>query len=104
MLLEVLISLKISYHLNVTFSIIGFLSKDDIVESIKPLLYTRMRMGEFDPADLNPYNKITMSTVLSPEHRKLAIKAAQKSFVLLKNKDNILPLNAIYDKVAVSIF
>ena len=84
-------------------SFIGFLTKDDIVENVKPLFYTRMRMGEFDPPDMNPYNKITMSAVLSPQHRKLAIKAAEKSFVLLKNEGNTLPLNAIYNKVAVSI-
>ena len=52
---------------------------------------------------MNPYNKITMAVVMSPEHRKLAIKSAQKSFVLLKNKDKILPLKSLYDKVAVSM-
>ena len=81
----------------------GFLTVDDVVENVKPLFYTRMRMGEFDPPEMNPYNKITMSVVMSPEHRKLAIKSAQKSFVLLKNKDKILPLKYLYDKVAVSM-
>src|SRR4030043_304069 len=36
-----------------------------------------------------------------PEHRKLALEAARKSIVLLKNKDNILPLNKNIDTIAI---
>ncbi len=62
-----------------------------------------MRMGEFDPPEMNPYNKVNMSVVMSPAFQKLAIKAAQQSFVLLKNEKNVLPLKGNYSKVAVSI-
>ncbi len=86
-----------------TLSIVGFLSRDDIVENVKPLFYTRMRMGEFDPPEMNPYNKANMSVVMSPAFQKLAIKAAQQSFVLLKNEKNVLPLTGNYSKVAVRI-
>ena len=36
-----------------------------------------------------------------PEHRKLALEAARKSIVLLKNNDNILPLNKNIKSIAV---
>lgn len=78
--------------------------KEEVVrERVKPLFYTRMRLGQFDPPDDNPYSKLNNSIVESPEHRALALEAAQKSFVLLKNK-NILPLKqGAYTKVAVSL-
>ena len=63
-----------------------------------------MRLGEFDPEDMNPYNKINTSAIQSEEHRELAIKAAMRSFVLLKNDKNILPLKSKVSNLAVSSF
>ncbi|MEA1883449.1 MAG: glycoside hydrolase family 3 C-terminal domain-containing protein [Thermotogota bacterium] len=37
----------------------------------------------------------------SKEHRDIALKAAEKSIVLLKNEDNLLPLSAEIKKIAV---
>ncbi|KAK7108534.1 uncharacterized protein [Littorina saxatilis] len=59
---------------------------------VKPLFYTRMRLGEFDPPEMNPYSKLSTADVLTPEHKALAVEAAMKSFVLLKNINGILPL------------
>ena len=64
-------------------------------------MYTRLRLGEFDPPELNPYTKIPMSVVQSKEHRALAIKAAVMSFVLLKNDNNTLPLKTPLSSAAV---
>ena len=80
----------------------GKLSEQDVRDNVKPLFYTRMRLGEFDPADMVPYNKITMAEVQSPAHRELAIQAATMSFVLLKNTNNALPIRAKMSRVAVS--
>ena len=63
-----------------------------------------MRLGEFDPEDMNPYNKINTSVIQSEEHRELAIKAAMRSFVLLKNDKNILPLKSKVSNLAVTSF
>ena len=63
-----------------------------------------MRLGEFDPEDMNPYNKINTSVIQSEEHRELAIKAAMRLFVLLKNDKNILPLKSKVSNLAVSSF
>ncbi|NXA19072.1 XYL2 arabinofuranosidase, partial [Ibidorhyncha struthersii] len=63
-------------------------------DRVRPLFYTRMRLGEFDPPAMNPYSALDMSAVQSPEHRNLSLEAAVKSFVLLKNVRGTLPLRA----------
>ena len=71
-------------------------------DSIKPLFHTRMRLGEFCPDNMNPYNEINTSVIQSAEHREMAIKAAMRSFVLMKNDKNILPLKVKVQNLAVS--
>ncbi|ESO87969.1 hypothetical protein LOTGIDRAFT_193829 [Lottia gigantea] len=66
---------------------------DQIVrERMKPLWYTRMRLGEFDPDYMNPYSNINLGAIQSKVHQELSLETAMKSFVLLKNIDNTLPL------------
>ncbi|XP_005113328.1 xylan 1,4-beta-xylosidase [Aplysia californica] len=78
------------------------LSEDLVRERIKPLFFTRMRLGEFDPVKDNPYAQLGMDQVESAEHQQLAVTAAMKSFVLLKNQGSILPLQkGEFSKVAI---
>ncbi|NXG62632.1 XYL2 arabinofuranosidase, partial [Hemiprocne comata] len=63
-------------------------------DRVRPLFYTRMRLGEFDPPAMNPYSALDLSAVQSPEHHNLSLEAALKSFVLLKNVQGTLPLRA----------
>ncbi|XP_012939100.1 xylan 1,4-beta-xylosidase isoform X2 [Aplysia californica] len=70
----------------------GKLTEELVRERVKPLFYTRMRLGEFDPEKDNPYAQLSMDLIESAEHQQLAVKAAMKSFVLLKNQGGILPL------------
>jgi beta-glucosidase len=70
----------------------GKLTEDVVRERVKPLFYTRMRLGQFDPPANNPYAQLNNSVVETPEHIALALEAAMKSFVLLKNQNNTLPL------------
>ncbi|KAH9492173.1 putative beta-D-xylosidase 7 [Bulinus truncatus] len=80
----------------------GKLSEDLVRERVKPLFYTRMRLGEFDPPDNNPYAKLSSKDVETPEHQALATEAAAKSFVLLKNQNNLLPLKEnAYKSIAI---
>ena len=72
-------------------------------DNIRPLLYTRLRLGEFDPEDMNPYNSVNMSVVQSEKHRELAVEAALQTFVLLKNDNNLLPMKAPISKIAVCV-
>ncbi|XP_060596940.1 uncharacterized protein LOC132750886 [Ruditapes philippinarum] len=78
----------------------GKLSKDLILERVRPLFLTRMKLGEFDPPHLNPYNDLDLSVIQSVPHRQLSTLSAMQSFVLLKN-DGILPIKKIYQKVAI---
>ena len=34
------------------------ITEKEIRDSIKPLFMTRMRLGEFDPPEMNPYTKV----------------------------------------------
>ncbi|XP_077988489.1 uncharacterized protein LOC144442990 [Glandiceps talaboti] len=78
----------------------GKISNETLMERVKPLFYTRMRLGEFDPPEMNPYKMLNLSVVLCEDHRELAIKTAMKSFVLLKNRGS-LPLKEKVNNLAV---
>lgn len=81
----------------------GLVTKQLLIDRVKPLFLTRMRLGEFDPPSMNPYNKLNLSVIQSPAHQKLAIKAATQSFVLLKNLNGYLPIKRRFTTVAVSL-
>ncbi|XP_055955063.1 uncharacterized protein LOC126809589 [Patella vulgata] len=79
----------------------GKLSEDLVRERVKPLFHTRMRLGEFDPPEMNPYNYINTSVIEEQSHINLAFEAALKSFVLLKN-DGLLPLKqTTFNSIAI---
>ena len=69
----------------------GLVTETEIDASLAILLRTRFKLGLFDPAEANPYNRIPVSTINSPAHRALARSVAEKSLVLLKN-NGALPL------------
>jgi beta-glucosidase len=72
-----------------------------IDEALTNLLTCRFRVGMFDPPELVPYTKLPYSLVGAPEHRRLALKMAQESIVLLKNS-GVLPLaQGKYKRIAV---
>ena len=67
---------------------------DDIDRSLHRLLLERLRLGMLQPASCSPYSKIGPGEVDTAANRKLALKAAEESMVLLKNDGNTLPLAA----------
>jgi beta-glucosidase len=71
----------------------GLLTEEDLNRSVKRLFMARFRLGMFDPADQVPYTQIPFNVVDSPKHREMALEVARQSLVLLKNQDNLLPLN-----------
>ncbi|XP_078703431.1 uncharacterized protein LOC144928628 [Branchiostoma floridae x Branchiostoma belcheri] len=80
----------------------GLISNQTLTERVKPLFYTRMRLGEFDPPQMNPYSKLSVTDVVqSADHRELAVEVALKTFVLLKNNDSVLPLAGKVTTLAV---
>ncbi len=71
----------------------NMVSKAEIDSAAYHVLRARMRLGLFDPVEMNPYNKIPVSVVGCEKHSQLALQAAREALVLLKNDKNILPLN-----------
>ncbi|MDO5519838.1 MAG: glycoside hydrolase family 3 C-terminal domain-containing protein [bacterium] len=67
----------------------GIISEDQITESCERLFTTRYLLGIMEGSE---YDTIPYEVVESKEHVELALEAARKSAVLLKN-DGILPLN-----------
>ena len=70
----------------------GLINESEINKAVERVLMLRVRLGIDDPSTKNPYTKIPYSVVENVEHRQLAQEAAEKSIVLLKNEENILPL------------
>ncbi len=71
----------------------GLVSETRLNDAVSRVMRNRFLLGEFDPQDKVPYSKIPVSVIGSAAHRKLALKEAQKSIVLLTNKNQILPLD-----------
>jgi len=78
----------------------GLISEAELDVSLKRLFTARFRLGMFDPPEMVPYAQTSPEVTDSPKHRKLALKAARESLVLLKN-DGILPLKGDYKTIAV---
>ena len=73
----------------------GKVTESRVRELVTPIFYARMRLGEFDPPEMNPYRQLDPAEVVeSDAHRNLAVEAALKSFVLLKN-NGVLPLAGV---------
>src|SRR5258708_31213224 len=70
------------------------LSNDDIDRAVKRLFEARFHLGMFDPPDRVPWSKLSIADNDTPAHRQLALEAARKSIVLLKNDRNTLPLKS----------
>jgi len=70
----------------------GLLTGSDVDTAVRRILAIRLRLGEFDPAEANPYAGITADVVNCPAHQALARQAARESIVLLKHECRLLPL------------
>jgi beta-glucosidase len=70
----------------------GLVTEKDIDGALYHTLWTRFRLGLFDPAEKVPYSKISIKDNDTPEHQQVALAIARQSLVLLKN-DGILPLD-----------
>lgn len=67
----------------------GVISQERIDDAVRRILRQKFRMGLFD----NPYpDGSLISTIGIQEHRNVARQAVRESLVLLKNRNNILPL------------
>ena len=77
----------------------GKISSEEIDAMVWPILELKVRMGLFE----NPYvaEDLLDKVVAMPEHRQVALEAAQRSMVLLRNEGGLLPLPKTISNVAV---
>lgn len=71
----------------------GLVDEETIDQSVSRLMMTRMKLGMFDSDKNVPYTSIPYDVVDCKEHNNLALEASKESLVLLKNENNILPLD-----------
>ena len=71
----------------------GLITEETIDKSVIRLITTRLKLGMFDLPELVPFSSIPYEKNDCKEHRDFALKVSEKTLVLLKNKDNLLPLN-----------
>ncbi len=71
----------------------GAISEEAIDRAVRRILLTRFRLGLYDPPEMVPFSKIPHSVIDSKEHRALARKVAQEAIILLKNSEDLLPLD-----------
>jgi beta-glucosidase len=69
----------------------GSVPESDVDRAAARMLAAKFRLGLFDNPYVDP--DYAEKTTNSPEHRQIALKAAQEAMVLLKNDKKLLPLD-----------
>ncbi len=90
-----------TYHDAVEAVHTNLLSEKTIDESLTRLLRTRFKLGLFDNPEKSKWGKLNRKDINSPQNRQLALNVAEESIVLLKNKNNILPIKDEKKKILV---
>ena len=67
---------------------------ETIREAVWRSFYLRMRLGDFDPPLEVPYQSIGQDHLNTADNQALNLEATVKSIVLLKNKNNFLPISS----------
>ena len=80
----------------------GLITEAEVDRALERTLATRFKLGMFDPAEEVPFASISTDVVACDAHRLLAYRTAAESVVLLKNKDNILPIKPSTKKIFVT--
>ena len=79
----------------------GLVTEATIDTALARLLRTRFKLGMFDPPEAGKYGKLGREVINCEKHRQLALAAAEKSIVLLKNDKGLLPLDSSSKKITV---
>jgi beta-glucosidase len=77
-------------------------SEEAVDSALATLLAVRFRLGLLDPHGKGPYDNIKPDVLNCDQHQLLAYQSALKSIVLLKNRNNTLPLSPEIKKLGVS--
>ncbi len=71
----------------------GMIPEERVDEALVHLFTTRMKLGLFEEKAKTPFDEIPYTAVDSAQMQALNLKAAEKCVVLLKNENNLLPLD-----------
>ena len=71
----------------------GLVTEEDIDRSVTRLMITRMKLGMFDKPENVPYTNIPYELNSCDKHSDFSVEVAKKTMVLLKNDNNLLPLD-----------
>jgi beta-glucosidase len=77
----------------------GKVTQEDIDEAVRRILRIKLRAGLFDKPFTDP-DRATRD-LLRPNSRTLARQFARETMVLLKNEDDLLPLDSTFKRIAV---
>ena len=79
----------------------GFITEEEVDKHVLRLLEGRFDLGEMDDPSLVEWSKIPYSAMSTKESAQKALDMARQTIVLLKNSNNLLPLKAGKEKIAV---
>ena len=69
------------------------LTQSEVDSALSHILRTEIKLGFFDDNTTSPYKTFLSDSIANDYHRMLSRKMAEQSMVLLKNNNNILPLD-----------
>ncbi len=78
----------------------GLITMAELDDAVSNVLRLRFRLGEFDPAEQNPYAQRDESLLMCTDHTLLNHRAACEQMVLLEN-NGILPLDESIPSIAL---
>jgi len=80
----------------------GLVRESDLDTALRRLFRAQMKLGVYDPPARLPWAGYTYEAIVnSPRHQQLALEAARKTIVLLKNENAALPLRKGLGRIAV---
>ena len=79
----------------------GFITEAEVDKHVIRLLEGRFDLGEMDDPSLVEWSKIPYSAMSTKESAQKALDMARQTIVLLKNDNNVLPLKANKERIAI---
>ena len=79
----------------------GLIKLSDVYDAVWRNFLLRIRVGDFDPVAMVPYQSIDVSQLNTPESQALNLKATHESIVLLKNSGDLPLTLGTIEKLAV---
>lgn len=71
----------------------GLITEEDINQSIYNSFSTKLRLGLYDANPRCPYDHIGVEALNCEEHQQVCKEVARKSMILLKNENQMLPMD-----------